>query len=79
LSIVIAKDYSLLTYPLQVIATNRMLNSLVARSVPKNLEFKPLLRSLYDVNALFRLDGIRGLYRGFVPYALSQFIANLQI
>ncbi len=54
------KDYSLAIYPLWIVINNRLINE----------------NSRYELHKVYNADGIRGFYRGFVPYFALSIIMN---
>lgn len=71
-------NYSLFAYPLQVIATNRMVDSIISRRKEK-MSF-PGLKLLKDVKDIYAVGGgMRALYRGFLPYFASTIINDINL
>ena len=62
-------DYAVFVYPLHVIATSRMVNSIMSRST--HLKSTSPIRIHKDLALIYQISGPRGFFYGFLPYSLS--------
>ena len=80
------KNYSYYSYPLQVLATNRTVDSLISRRKSERpqgprltLGQVPGVKMVLDIRDIMRVAGFKGLYRGLSPYIMSQVINDITI
>lgn len=66
-------DFSMYIYPMHVLSTNRILNTIISRK--ENFRGPKLFDDLKDV---YRLRGLKGYFFGIVPYSLNYFMNNVQ-
>ena len=65
-------DFSMYIYPMHVLSTNRILNTIISRK--ENFRGPKLFDDLKDV---YRLRGLKGYFFGIVPYSLNYFMNNV--
>ena len=65
----IQRDYSIFAFPIHVLGTNRTLDTAISRQQnPKKILMS---RGLNDLVNISKLNGIKGLFAGFIPYAYN--------
>lgn len=70
---VITHDYTLLIYPMHVLSTNRILDTIISRN--ENVNGNKMRQDFKDIR---KLRGFKGYYYGLVPYTLNYFLNHAE-
>ena len=78
-------DYTIPIYLIHVLATNRILDTVISRSEvnkPARYFFRISLYNSYrmftDLKNMYKIGGIRSYFAGFVPYSLNFFFNHVK-
>ena len=69
----ITPDFTMLIYPIHVLSTNRIINTIIYRKNPKSK-----FRALDDLRTMYRIQGVRAFFLGLVPYSITAFINHTE-